>query len=160
MTPYGYSIHDARAFVEPDEQRRLVELYTAFVAGATLKSCVAASGIPRSAPTCKRMLANKTYLGTDYYPAVIEEGLFRKAQDELRRREEARKPRKRGRYLTCAPVCAEFALASEVAIGSLPSRSRTRYGKARRKVLKPCTPQEWAALQFERIVPAGDLHDA
>ena len=139
MTPYGYRIHDAQAQVVPEEQERIVALYMAFVGGATLKACVLASGIPRAVPTCKRILANKTYLGTDFYPALIDERLFCKAQDELRRREEMRKPRTCGRYLKCAPVLTEFQLAPE----PKPSRSR-----------KPRTPQELAALQFARITSA------
>lgn len=139
MTPYGYRIHDARAEVDVDARARLMMLYAAFVAGETLKNCVALSGIPRSVPTCKRMLANKTYLGTDFYPTLLDEVLFHKVQDELRRRDEARKPRACGRYLKCAAVRREFQLAPE------PLHPRSR---------KPRTPQEMAALQFARIISA------
>lgn len=138
MTPFGYRIHDARAVAHAAEQQQLTQLFTAFVAGAPLKACAKEAQIPRVPATCKRMLANATYLGTDFYPPLIPPDLFRRAQEELGRRAESRKPRKAKRRVACVPVLTEFVL--------LP---------AAQPAASLATPQDYAALMLSRIQPAS-----
>lgn len=139
MTPYGYRIHDARALIDPVEQRRIIELYTAFVSGAPLKACVKAAQISRVPQTCKRMLANAIYLGTDFYPPLVSAELFCRAQEELRRRAESRKPRRAEPRIKHAPVATEFVL--------LPAQS---------PLASAATPQDYAVLQLDRVLPKRD----
>lgn len=141
MTPYGYRIHNARAVVHRVEQQKLTQLFTAFIAGAPLKACAKEAQIPRVPATCKRMLANATYLGTDFYPPLVSSDLFRRAQEELKRRAESRAPRKAKRRIACVPVLTEFVL--------LPATETSAFS---------ATPQDYAARVLARIRPANSCY--
>ena len=86
MIPYGYRIGKAKALIDPEEKEKLFRLFKAYAAGMRLKDCIAKAGIEKSAPTCKSMLSNRDYLGTDFFPQIISEDLFDEVQVELGRR--------------------------------------------------------------------------
>ena len=91
-------------------------LYQAFVTGNSLRASTLQSGIDRAPQTCKRMLANTTYLGTDFFPQLISHELFCAVQTALASRELARKPRelvspkrpRKRRHARRVPVVTEF----------------------------------------------------
>jgi hypothetical protein len=54
-----------------------------------LMSAAAEVGIEAYHGSVKRLLSNEHYLGDDFYPAIIDEVTFDKAQEEITRRAEA-----------------------------------------------------------------------
>ena len=113
MTPYGYRIQNAEALVIETERQKLITFFQMFISGTSLTRCVKESGIERKAPTCKAMLSNRVYLGTDYYPPIIPASLFMGAQIELKRRKDRRKPVQKERYLPSVPVQTRFMIAAD-----------------------------------------------
>ncbi|MBQ7144602.1 MAG: hypothetical protein IJR65_05540 [Oscillospiraceae bacterium] len=110
MTPYGYRIELGRACPEPQAQARLLSLFRLCAAGLPLKACAAASGVPRCPMSCKRLLLDPVYLGTDFYPPLVPPELFAAAGNELRRRAAKRKPIRGRRRIPALPVLTAFTL--------------------------------------------------
>ena len=86
MTPYGYRIERGKARVDDGESEKLLVLFKAYASGLPFKDCIAKAGIEKSPGTCKDMLSNQVYLGTDFYPPIIPRDLFDDVQEELERR--------------------------------------------------------------------------
>ena len=110
MTPYGYRITEGRAEPVPEEHRRLREFFDGYLSGLSIRDAAARAGIPRSASCCRSMLTNPVYLGTDYYPPLIEPELMERAAA----RAEARSAHLRGiphsQAAKPVPVRTEFSL--------------------------------------------------
>ena len=88
-TPYGYRIENGIAVIDNDAADRLRNLYKNYLAGMGLISAAAEVGIDAYHGSVKRLLSNKHYLGDAFYPAIIDERTFVKAQEEITRRAEA-----------------------------------------------------------------------
>ena len=84
--PYGYRIVNGAAEIVYDEQSKIIQLYETFTSGASYRLCREASGIPRTAKGCRAILCDRTYLGTDFYPPLLDTELFQLAQAEFARR--------------------------------------------------------------------------
>ena len=54
--------------------------------GLSLSKAAAEAGIKTYHGTAKRLMENEHYLGDSFYPAIIDEDTYRKAQEERKRR--------------------------------------------------------------------------
>ena len=88
-TPYGYRIENGIAVIDEEAADKLRSLYKNYLSGMGLMSAAAEVGIEAYHGSVKRLLSNRHYLGDDYYPAIIDEVSFAKAQEEIARRAEA-----------------------------------------------------------------------
>ena len=85
-TPYGYVIEDGKAVIDEVSAKQIRQLYENYLSGDGLQNAAAKAGINTWHGTASRMLANKKYLGTKYYPAIIDHDLFYMVQEERHRR--------------------------------------------------------------------------
>lgn len=85
-TPYGYRIEDGIAVIDQEAARKLRRLYENYISGMSLKTAAAKAGIETYHSTAKRLMMTRHYLGDDFYPAIIDEEIFHKAQEELTKR--------------------------------------------------------------------------
>lgn len=85
-TPYGYRIEDGIAVIDQEEAEKLRRLYENYISGMSLKTAAAKAGIETYHGTAKRLMMTRHYLGDDFYPAIIDEEIFHKAQEELSQR--------------------------------------------------------------------------
>ena len=85
--PFGHRIERGAALIHPHEKRQLETLYTAFIHGGTYADSLELSGIQRSVSSARRLLANETYRGTDFYPRLLDDSLIDAAKAEIARRE-------------------------------------------------------------------------
>ena len=108
--PFGYSISQGRANVNPEEVGKLKKLFQLYLEGLSMKECVDMTGIPHAKQTCRNMLSNPVYLGTDFYPQIIDGGLFDSVQKALLCRKRKTPERKRRKFTI--PVYTEFELIS------------------------------------------------
>ena len=134
MIPYGYRIENGHAVINQAEAAALRQLFTRFIGHNPLKVC--AEHIPHAPQTCKKMLSNPIYLGTDFFPAIITQTAFDAAQKELAGRvREVKQPQR----IKSVPVWTEFQL--------MPCGSASA-------TLDPATePATFAAYQYRRIRP-------
>lgn len=85
-TPYGYRIKDGIAVIDQEAAGKLRRLYENYISGMSLKTAAAKAGIETYHGTAKRLMMTRHYLGDDFYPAIINEEIFHKAQEELTKR--------------------------------------------------------------------------
>ena len=103
-TPFGYKVVDGKAVIDEVAAGQLREMYKGFLEGKSLVVAARDVGIETYHGTVTRMLGNKKYLGTDYYPQIIDQETFDKALEEKQRRKDVlgitgRSLKKRNPYL-------------------------------------------------------------
>ena len=84
--PLGYKIVDGCAVVDEPTVWQIKETYRYYFEGKSLVDAAKEAGFKMNHATVKRMLSNKKYLGTDYYPQIIDEETIERFQEELTRR--------------------------------------------------------------------------
>jgi len=85
-TPYGYLIKGGNAILDAGQATQVRNLFSDYLAGGSLALIAQKNQIPRTHSSIGNMLADARYLGDSYYPAILEKGLWEKAQVERRRR--------------------------------------------------------------------------
>ena len=84
--PYGYRIVDGKAVVDEVQAEQVRSLYEEYISGKALKVAAENVGLKIFHGSAGRMLRNTHYLGDDYYPAIIDQELFDKAEKERQSR--------------------------------------------------------------------------
>lgn len=85
-TPYGYKIENGSAVVVEKEAETVKQIFLNYLSGMSLSDAAKSAGFPIVHSMVKRMLGRKCYLGDDFYPKIIDEETFSKANAELYRR--------------------------------------------------------------------------
>jgi len=88
-TPYGYIIRNGKAVPDTIKAKQVKALFEEYVAGLALKPAAEKIGIQRQHASIGRMIENSFYMGDDFYPAIVGEEIWNKAQAERKRRAEA-----------------------------------------------------------------------
>lgn len=78
---YGYKIINGEAHINEDEAKALQVLYEAYIETASLSQSGKMAGITITHSCLSRLLENRIFLGTDYYPQIIDEETFSKVQE-------------------------------------------------------------------------------
>ncbi len=79
--PYGYRIVDALAVIDEVEGKKVVSLYEEYIIGKSMRNAAIKVGIDMTHSQIGRILKNRVYLGTNFYPQIIDEVTFNKAQE-------------------------------------------------------------------------------
>ena len=82
-TPYGYRIENGVALIDEAAANKLRSLYKNYLSGMSLTKAAAEAGIDTYHGTVKRLLMTRHYIGDIFYPAIIDEEIYYKAQSEL-----------------------------------------------------------------------------
>lgn len=104
-TPMGYKIEDGKILINREHEKIIKRIFKDYDNGVSAVKIVATlkeQGIKNvhgrlswTHATIGRILENHNYLGTEYYPKLIEKELFERVQEK---REQARKNKSCGRY--------------------------------------------------------------
>lgn len=86
MTLYGYRIKNGKACVDKEKAAKVQKLFDGYISGLALRTAALEAGIDTFHGSAGRMLKNKKYMGTEYYPAIVDEETFQKAQIERENR--------------------------------------------------------------------------
>lgn len=106
--PYGYQIIDGKAVQDPVESRKLRVFFDRYVNhGDSVAAAAAMAEIQMAKESCRRMLTNPVYLGTDYYPQLITPALMEKAKQAMTVKRKGYVGRK-GSRLKPIPVRTQF----------------------------------------------------
>ena len=84
--PYGYRIVDGKAVVDEVQAEQIRSFFEEYISGKALKVAAENVGLKIFHGSAGRMLRNTRYLGDDYYPAIIDQELFDKAEEERQSR--------------------------------------------------------------------------
>jgi len=88
-TPYGYRIKNGAAVIDDEKAAQVRALFTEYVDGSALQAAADKLGIKRKHTSLGRMIADKRYIGDNFYPTIVDRELWSKAQDERKQRAEA-----------------------------------------------------------------------
>ena len=84
--PVGYKIVEGCAVVDETAAEQIRATYRYYFEGKSLIDAAKEAGFKMNHASVKRMLSNKKYLGTDYYPQIIDEETQTRFLEELTRR--------------------------------------------------------------------------
>lgn len=84
--PYGYRIKKGKAVIDEVAAKQVTGLFKAYIGGAALKTAAETVGITVTHSVIGRMLRNEKYLGTEFYPAIIDRAIFDAAEEERMKR--------------------------------------------------------------------------
>lgn len=79
--PYGYKIVDGKALIDEEQATIVRKFFEGYISGQSLKAASTNAGLNIFHGSAGRMLRNRHYRGDDYYPAIIEQELFDKAEE-------------------------------------------------------------------------------
>ena len=79
--PYGYKIVNGKAAINEEQAASVRKFFEGYISGQSLNAASTNAGLDICHGSAGRMLRNKHYLGDDYYPAIIEQELFDKAEE-------------------------------------------------------------------------------
>lgn len=85
-TPFGYRIENGVAVIDEPAATKLRQLYKNYLSGMSLSTAAAEAGIKTYHGTAKRLMETAHYIGDSFYPAIIDEATYQKAQEERKRR--------------------------------------------------------------------------
>lgn len=86
MTLFGYTIKNGKAYIDKEKAAKVQKLFDGYISGLALRAAALEAGIDTFHGSAGRMLQNKKYMGTDFYPMIINEEVFQKAQTERENR--------------------------------------------------------------------------
>lgn len=86
MTLFGYTIKNGKAYIDKGKAAKVQKLFDGYISGLALRTAALEAGIDTFHGSAGRMLQNKKYTGTDFYPSIISEETFVKAQSERENR--------------------------------------------------------------------------
>lgn len=81
IIPYGYRIINETAFIDEKEAEILKTLFKEYINCGSMLASARKAGINMSHSKVGLILKNKTYLGSDFYPRIIDDYTFKKAQE-------------------------------------------------------------------------------
>ena len=105
---YGYKIISGKAVIDEQEAGIIISIFNGYISGLSMIAAAENAGAPMPHSTVKRILMQDTYIGNDYYPAIISRETFAKATG--RRLHRANKHGCEKRY-TAPPIHKAFELA-------------------------------------------------
>ena len=121
--PYGYQIIDGKAVPHPEESKKLQVFFDRYVNhGDSVAAAAAMAEIQMVKESCRRMLTNPVYLGTDYYPQLITPDLMEKARQAMAVKRKGYVGRK-GSRLKPIPVRTQFTFIP----GKAPKTNRASW---------------------------------
>lgn len=80
-TPYGYRIENAAAVIDEPAAEKIRQLYREYLESGSMRAAAIKVGIEKTHSVIGRLLKNEVYLGTDYYPQIVDEEIFEKVQE-------------------------------------------------------------------------------
>lgn len=80
-TPYGYRIENAAAVIDEPAAEKIRQLYREYLESGSMRAAATKVGIEKTHSVIGRLLKNEVYLGTDYYPQIVNEEIFEKVQE-------------------------------------------------------------------------------
>ena len=79
-TPYGYRIENGCAVIDEEAAAKIRRLYENYFAGMSQSKAAIEAGIETYHSSAKRLMQNRHYLGDDFYPPIIDQETFDKAE--------------------------------------------------------------------------------
>ncbi len=109
--PYGYRLEDGKVIIHEVEGAYLREICNEYLSGLSFAEAARKVGINKPRTTVNRMLQNPRYLGSDSYPAIIDQETFNAIEAERQRRASALGLDHRKRRTSKARIYTRFTIS-------------------------------------------------
>lgn len=80
--PLGYKIEKGKAVIDEIQADQIRRIYEGYISGLSYIEAAKAAGVMIRHTGVRNILMNKRYLGDDYYPAIIDQETFERAEAE------------------------------------------------------------------------------
>lgn len=80
-TPFGYIIEDGKAVIDENNAEKVRRLFREYMECGSMRAAAKKAGIDKTHSMIGRFLKNKVYIGTEYYPQIVDENTFAKVQE-------------------------------------------------------------------------------
>lgn len=80
--PYGYRIENGRAVVDEEQAAQVRKVYEEYLNGKALMAAAKEAGLAMYHGSVGRILRNRHYLGDEFYPPIIDQLTFEKAEEK------------------------------------------------------------------------------
>ena len=80
--PLGYKIEKGKAVIDEVQAEQIKIIYSKYISGLSYIEAAKAAGVMIRHTGVRNILMNKRYLGDDYYPAIIDQETFDRAEAE------------------------------------------------------------------------------
>lgn len=87
-TLFGYITQNGKAVIVPEEADAIRNTAKNYLEGDSFVEAARKAGLVRKHGTIRHMLQNEAYLGTDFYPPILDEKTFYSVQIERTKRSE------------------------------------------------------------------------
>ena len=74
--PYGYRIKDGMGVICEEEAENIRKIYELYLSGMGLQAIADTLGLKLFHGGVSRIIGNVKYLGTDFYPKIVDEEVF------------------------------------------------------------------------------------
>lgn len=132
-TPFGYIIEDGKAVIDETNAEKVRRLFHEYMECGSMSAAAKKAGIDKTHSMIGRFLKNKVYVGTEYYPQIVDENTFAKVQ-EIRKSNARSQNRIR-----------EYKVPPKVEIGTFA------IGKVTKKYDDPYKQAEYAYSQITEV---------
>ena len=132
-TPFGYIIESGQAGIDEQTADRVRMLFQEYIECGSMRSAAMKAGIDKTHSVIGRFLKNKVYVGTEYYPQIVDENTFAEVQ-EIRESNARRQNRIR-----------EYKVPTKAEIGTFA------IGKVTKKYDDPYQQAEYAYSQITEV---------
>lgn len=78
---YGYMMINGKVAINEEQAEKVRGFFEFYISGQSLKAASDNAGLNIFHGSAGKMLRNKHYLGDDYYPAIITQKIFDKAEE-------------------------------------------------------------------------------
>ena len=80
-TSFGYIIEDGKAVIDETKAEKVRRLFHEYMECRSMRAAAKKVGIDKTHSMIGRFLKNKVYVGTEYYPQIVDENTFAKVQE-------------------------------------------------------------------------------
>lgn len=87
--PYGYKVINGMAVIDQVEGKNVRDAFQMYAAGSSLAGIIRDLEIHRYHAGIDNILKDRKYLGTEFYPPLIDQKLFDQVQEARQKRKEA-----------------------------------------------------------------------
>ena len=123
--PFGYNIINGQAVINEEQADQLKLYFKRYLEGDTMASAARAARLPLSTSTYPHLFSKKEYVGTDYYPAIIEESYQENLVSEWQKRKSESPRLGKTHPKKAVKVYKQFRIAGGAATGAFKNSSST-----------------------------------
>lgn len=78
--PFGYRIVDGIAIIEETEAEKVKILFEEYLKSKSMMAAAKYAGIEKTHSSIGRILKNRIYIGSNFYPSIIDKEIFSEVQ--------------------------------------------------------------------------------